>query len=289
MISIILPTRNRSDDLAKVLPSYLVQKHLLEILIMDDSTRETCRGKNRLLARTDSRCVLIQEGPPLGLTGAKNRGIQLSRGEYVFFGEDDLILEPDHLQILWEHRQRHNADIIGGRKIWLQKNEGTEEAQKRTRNKTGSPFDRFFIEFRSDCPGLEDQWAPFLQTNALIKKTVFEKARFDEDYVGFTKGYCWREETDFYLSANSAGFKVFFCPHTASFNLPTRPGGTHHFGVWKREWWVLKNNYYLLRKHKAFLRTRLNNRYPIFLLWSLYFLRRLYHQGRNLFHSLQRQ
>ena len=153
MISIIIPARNRADDLQKILPSYLSQKHLLEVIIVDDSSEPEQLEKIRNLVKNNPKCVLLQEGRSFGLTGAKNRGIDRARGSFVFFGEDDMILPPDHLEVLLEHLKAHDADVIGGRKIYLEPNENPDASLKRTVTKKGDPFNRFLLEFHSDCTG----------------------------------------------------------------------------------------------------------------------------------------
>lgn len=289
-ISIIIPTFNRASLLRKALPGYLKQQGLLEVILVDDSTNPEDKRDLQALAAEDPRIVLIQNDKKEGMTRSRNIGVQKARGRFVFFGEDDLILPPDHLSILLIHQKAADADIIGGRVIWLlRENESVEQALARENRKKGNPFDTFLMNFHCYLPGTEDVPAPFIQSCALIKRDVFQKVRFDEEYAGFTKGYCWREETDFFISANEKGFRTFFCPHAVAFNLPTQPGGTHQWSHWQTEYWMLKNQWHLLRKHRAFIRNRLNNRYPVFLLWFAYCLSRMYGNARNLlWHTKQK-
>ncbi|MDO8527041.1 MAG: glycosyltransferase family 2 protein [Deltaproteobacteria bacterium] len=281
MISVIIPTFNRSEILARVLPSYLSQSDLLEVILVDDSNEERHCTNNQNLVRGDTRLILFQNHQRLGLTVAKNRGVQLARGDFIFFGEDDAILSSDHFKILLDHQRVDDADIIGGRKIYLRSEETVEEAIERARHTKGKHFDLFFMEFRCEQAGDRDIPAPFLQTSSLIRRSIFEAVQFDESYVGFVKGYCWREETDFYMSAHEKGFRIVFCPHVIILNLPIHSGGTHLLSDWQKELWIWKNNFYLLKKHKKHIRHTLGNPFPILILEIAYLLRRLYHRLRN--------
>lgn len=281
-VSIIIPTLNRASLLRRVLPGYLDQRISVEVILIDDSTNLEDRKDLQKLAAEESRIVLVQNDKKMGMTRSRNIGVQKARGRFVFFGEDDLILPSGHLAMLFDHQKKTDADIIGGRIIWLLKGEeGIEQALKRADQKKGKSFDIFMMNFDSELTGREDVPAPFLQSAALIKKEVFQKVVFDEEYIGFSHGYCWREETDFFMSANEKGFKTFFCPHAVAFNLPTQPGGTHQWSHWKTEYWILRNHFYLLRKHRAFIRSSLNNPYPTFFLMFGYFLSRMYRKVRN--------
>lgn len=281
MISVIIPTRNRSDLLLQVLPSYFSQKDVLEIILVDDSTQAVHSKKIRDFAQKNPKLVLIQDGKPAGLPAARNKGMRRAKGSHIFVGEDDVWLPQDHLKILLDHLVKNDADVLGGRKIWLHSGETIDEALMRADQRKVKPFNTFLMNFNSDVPGKEDVMAPFLQNNALMKKGVFEKVQYEESYVGFAKGYSWRDETDFYMSVNEKGFKVLFCPHVFVFNFLTQTGGTHSFSRWKKEYWILRNQYYLLKKHKRFIQNILHNPYPLSLLWSAYALTRIYGHLRN--------
>lgn len=196
-ISIIIPTFNRSSLLKTVLPTYLNQRVSLEVILVDDSTDSLDRDALKKLAASDNRIHLIQNAKKEGMTRSRNIGIRNSDGRFIFFGEDDVILPPDHLITLLAHQEKKTADIIGGRKIWLKDGESSEDGLQKANQMKGKRFDTFLMDFRSDLPGLKDVAAPFLQNNVLIRREVFQKVLFDEGYAGFTRGYPWREETDF--------------------------------------------------------------------------------------------
>ena len=59
MISVVIPTRDRSGDLEQVLPTYLSQQHVAEVIIVDDSTKDPHPRRIREMVRRDPRLILI--------------------------------------------------------------------------------------------------------------------------------------------------------------------------------------------------------------------------------------
>src|SRR5918993_3753166 len=106
-ISVVVPTRNRSDLLAVTLRSVLRQRDVdLEVIVVDEaSTDDTAR---MLAAVGDPRVRSIRHQTPQGVSTARNHGAAEARGEWVAFTDDDDLWAPDKLA-----RQLHAAQVAG--------------------------------------------------------------------------------------------------------------------------------------------------------------------------------
>jgi glycosyltransferase involved in cell wall biosynthesis len=95
-VSVVIPTRNRSQLLALAIESALDQRGVeLEVIVIDEaSTDGTSAIVNRL---ADPRVRLIRHDAPLGKSAARNRGIAEARGAWIAFLDDDDIWAPDKL------------------------------------------------------------------------------------------------------------------------------------------------------------------------------------------------
>jgi glycosyltransferase involved in cell wall biosynthesis len=95
-VSVIVPTRDRADQLGRTLRSVLQQRGVdLELIVVDDgSTDRTARLLSRI---GDSRVRVMENATPLGESGARNRGIAESRGRWIAFLDDDDLWAPDKL------------------------------------------------------------------------------------------------------------------------------------------------------------------------------------------------
>ena len=95
-ISVVIPTRNRPEDLADLLSTLLNQDHLpLEVLIIDDSEEDSTKRVTDLF-KPDFEAVGCKlkyvKGNCDGLPAARNLGVKISRGDLILFLDDDILL-----------------------------------------------------------------------------------------------------------------------------------------------------------------------------------------------------
>ena len=95
-ISVVIPTRNRPEDLADLLSTLLNQDHLpLEVLIIDDSEEDSTKRVTDLF-KPDFEAVGCKlkyvKGNCDGLPAARNLGVKISRGNLILFLDDDILL-----------------------------------------------------------------------------------------------------------------------------------------------------------------------------------------------------
>jgi glycosyltransferase involved in cell wall biosynthesis len=91
MVSVVIPTYNRAHFLERAVQSVLSQSHTgVEVVVIDDGSEDgTPQLLDRLEARHEAgtlRCRRIEHG---GVSMARNRGIALSRGEWISFLDSD--------------------------------------------------------------------------------------------------------------------------------------------------------------------------------------------------------
>ena len=89
LVSVIVPTKNNEKALSKCLLSIKQQSHPnIEIIVIDafstDQTRNMAEGLGAQVIQLQGE-----------RTKAKNYGAQLANGEYVFFVDSDMIMQPD--------------------------------------------------------------------------------------------------------------------------------------------------------------------------------------------------
>ena len=103
-VSVVVPTRNRSNLLALTLRSVLAQRDLnVEVIVVDEaSTDDTA---TMLATIADDRIRVIRHGTPCGVAAARNRGSADARGEWLAFVDDDDLWAPDKLVLQLETAQ----------------------------------------------------------------------------------------------------------------------------------------------------------------------------------------
>ena len=100
LISLIIPVYNVKDFLKECLNSVLNQTYQnLEIIIINDGSTDGSEQICKDYAKRDSR-IILKHQKNSGLSAARNSGLELAKGKYVFFLDSDDFLAKDCLKYL---------------------------------------------------------------------------------------------------------------------------------------------------------------------------------------------
>jgi glycosyltransferase involved in cell wall biosynthesis len=96
LVSIVIPTHNRSRLLTTTLRSALWQREVdLEIIVVDDGSTDDTPDLLRSVG--DPRVRLLRHDPAQGVSAARNKGIEDAGGEWIAFLDDDDLWAPTKL------------------------------------------------------------------------------------------------------------------------------------------------------------------------------------------------
>lgn len=112
-ISIIIPVYNSENYLEKCLDSVFSQTFDdYEVIIVNDGSPDGSQAIiDRYLGAHPDRIIALQQ-ENAGQAAARNKGLSLARGEYVFFVDSDDYLHRDALQKAYSHAVSHDLDIV---------------------------------------------------------------------------------------------------------------------------------------------------------------------------------
>ncbi|MGN0559353.1 MAG: glycosyltransferase family 2 protein [Acutalibacteraceae bacterium] len=111
LISIIVPVFNVEKYLPRCIDSIVNQSYeQLEIILVDDGSPDRCPEICEEWAKKDTRIRVIhkQNG---GQASARNRGLDIAKGDYVTFIDSDDYLHPDFISTLYKALTENNAEI----------------------------------------------------------------------------------------------------------------------------------------------------------------------------------
>ncbi|WP_172135677.1 glycosyltransferase [Adlercreutzia sp. ZJ473] len=113
-VSVIVPVYGVEPYLRQCLDSILRQTlENIEIIIVDDGSPDDCPSIIDEYAEQDSRIIAIHK-QNAGVSAARNDGIKLASGDYVFFCDSDDWLPVDALKALLEAAEHASADVAIG-------------------------------------------------------------------------------------------------------------------------------------------------------------------------------
>ena len=227
-VSIVIPTYNRIDTLRGLLPGYLAQRGLAELVIVDDGSSEPVTLE-RLGLGSDTAVRIVRNARSLGLPGARNVGLDASRGTFVLFGEDDVLLSEGHVEALLSERERLGADLITGRLVQQLGAESMDEAFARAEASDAPLFsDRLMTVDTSVL--LEAAEVPCAHAIMLAPRELLQRFRFSTRIGGPS---FMREDQEMQLCLRRNGYRLWVTPEARALHLAkasTAGGGTRGYG-----------------------------------------------------------
>ncbi len=183
-ISVIIPVYNTEQYIWDCVKSVLEQTFTyFELILIDDGSQDNSRKICEKVSAKDKRIRFIHQ-EHRGVSAARNAGIDMAKGEYLFFLDSDDVIHPQLLEAQYKLLKKTQAAIatVGlyyGRTEkfrkplnWKTKTDCTEKSQYFTNKKV------------SVCPG-NDKIDLFSIGGKMIRREAVRTIRFDEK---LTKG-----------------------------------------------------------------------------------------------------
>lgn len=105
LISVIVPAYNAEKYLDRCLNSILKQTYKnLEIILVNDGSTDKTLKICKQYEKQDSRIKIINKKNE-GVSIARNRGLEIARGKYIYFADADDYLEPSLLETYYDEIQ----------------------------------------------------------------------------------------------------------------------------------------------------------------------------------------
>lgn len=219
-ISVIICTHNGQSNLQAVLESVIAQKcipasKLEVIIVLNGCSDNSERVASELLSQGTLEYKIVKEDE-LGLSFARNRGIQEASFDYIAFIDDDTYLDHNWVAAISRAFYETNSDIIGGRvSLWFRDGEEPRwlhHFHKRLLGHNDHGKGRLYnkVEYIFGC-------------NFAVKKSIFDRVdTFGRQFgrVGQSRGA--GEEAELAERALEAGFKLHYEPSAHLKHLVTR-------------------------------------------------------------------
>lgn len=111
-ISVIIAAYNAESTIRRCLKSICLQSYTnLEIIVVNDGSKDSTLSKIKKIAEQDPRIVIInQENKGAGM--AKNRGMAVASGDYISFVDSDDWIDKHTYEEVVEKIYRYNPDMV---------------------------------------------------------------------------------------------------------------------------------------------------------------------------------
>ena len=111
-VSVIIPVFNAEKYIADCLWSLLSQKlEEIQIICVDDGSTDGTREILARFAETDGR-ITILHADHAGAGAARNAGLEIAKGDYLFFCDADDICHRELLFVLYNNAKKCSSDVV---------------------------------------------------------------------------------------------------------------------------------------------------------------------------------
>lgn len=201
LISIVVPTYNRSEMLRRALKSLICQDtdglFSYEIIVIDDGSTDTTSQVVSKVADFSQVPLKYKRDQGKGYTQALNTGVNEASGKWIAFFDDDQLAEADWLKKLFDITLQMGADFVGGAILLDLPQEHLSHLGPVCRSHLG---ERPFYDKPVRCKGKVIPPGG----NRLVSRKIFDTiGLFDTSMV---TGGCDR---DHFIRASAAGFSIW--------------------------------------------------------------------------------
>lgn len=112
LVSIVVPIYNMGDKIESCMKSILRQDyHNYEVILVDDGSQDNSLEVCHKIAAS-SPIVKVVHTENRGSGPARNSGIEMAKGRYIYFPDADDYIEPNTITILVKAIQENNSDLV---------------------------------------------------------------------------------------------------------------------------------------------------------------------------------
>jgi len=204
LVSIVIPTHNRKEKLARLIKSILESdypKDKLEIIVVDDASTD---GTSEYIRNLFPQVKVLRNEKEKLVAESRNIGIRATKGKYIFVIDDDNVIGKNTIKELVEFMERHPEVGIAGplmyflrdpTRIWCA---GVERNYWTTITRYIGYNTRDHGQFKEPYESEDFPNAFMIRRDVIEKVGLFNSRLFPIHY----------EESDFCRRVGRAGYKV---------------------------------------------------------------------------------
>lgn len=251
LVSAVIVSRNRGKDLIECIDSLIKSTYRnLEIIVVDNASRPPLLT---WLGKKYPEVKLVTSDVNLGAAEGRNRGLEIAKGQYILFTDDDAYADKDMVKFLVEaFNKKKDAGIIQPLVYDKKKKKMLQGAGHDVSLTTGRIHAMGVKELdRGQYEGLRE--VPMCGCVWMVKKGVFGRVgNYDKEY------FIPYEDCDFSIRTRKAGFRLYCYSKAKTWHQGTKKTFVNPAIEWlgitspERAFRIARNKMIFMRKHSPF-------------------------------------
>lgn len=183
--TIIMATYNRAHFILETLQSIQNQNFVdWECLIIDDDGTDNTSEVISPILDQDPRFIFLKRPDTYkkGLPGCRNFGLDLAKGDYIIFFDDDDVVHPDNLKTCVDIIEENNIDFCHYQKLSF-------EDQRPTIERATVTIQQYLT--KADIKKVVTQEIGLASCTVMYKKHCFDCIRFNENLLYAEEWECY--------------------------------------------------------------------------------------------------
>ena len=214
-VTYIIPTMMRQDYTLQLMNDLANQTYPPTQVVLVDATPENQRDESLYKAKEYPFELVIRWQETKGSCRARNEAIDLCRGDYIVFGDDDIRVPADFIENHIRFLQTYNTSACNGLDI-------RADHQRQDLNDLETKLTQLGTK-RWVCGSAQ----MFSNANSCVKRELVNQLKGND--VNFDGGY--GEDSDFGMSLSKIGVTVLHNPFSVNLHLKPPAGGYRFWGT----------------------------------------------------------
>ena len=110
-VSVVIPVYNQQDLVIRCIKSIPIREDVEIIVVNDGSTDSTERNLEELKLSERNKLRIISYNPNAGVSCARNKGLEMAKGEYILFVDSDDYINGTEFNIIIDNYLK-DADMV---------------------------------------------------------------------------------------------------------------------------------------------------------------------------------
>ena len=185
-VTVAISVYNSEEHIGSCIKSILAQTiSKFEVLVVEDPPFD--RTDKIIALFKDNRIRYFRNQIKLGLSGSRNKGLELAKGKYVFFTDDDCVVSPNWIERGLISIQEKDCVGVEGKTYYVSEKYAPTMSDNVVENKTGGQYPTCNIVYKknvlNDIGGFDERYTYMEDRDLALRAKRFGRISFNSNMI----------------------------------------------------------------------------------------------------------